>query len=193
MARPKEFSVEEALENAMQLFWTGGFHATSTREIEKQLHLGRQSIYNAFGDKEALYHASLDRYVATVLQDRLEVLRMADPGRREVVRFLAGIVEFLDGDQDRRGCYLYNAIAESAGRDPFILESAVSYTRSAGGLLQNAIQRGIHAGEISKGTNVMAVSRMLLATESGMSLMARSRVDRKDLVDIASAALQPLY
>jgi TetR/AcrR family transcriptional repressor of nem operon len=193
MARPKGFSVEEALENAMQLFWTGGFHATSTREIEKQLKLGRQSIYNAFGDKEALYHASLNRYATTVLRDRVAVLQVPESGRREVVRFLAGLVEFLDGDADRRGCFLINAVAECADRDPVVLESARSYTRTAGDLLQGAIQRGIRARDISSSINVGAVSRMLLATESGMSLAARTRADRKDLVDIASAALQPLY
>jgi TetR/AcrR family transcriptional regulator, transcriptional repressor for nem operon len=193
MARPRTFSTNDALESAMQLFWSGGYHATSTREIEKALGLGRQSIYNAFGDKESLYHASLDRYVETVLEDRTTILKQPEAGRREIVKFLAGLVEVMDADSSRRGCFLVNALAECGQTDDHVAELCRSHADSVNVLLKNAIDGGIASREIASGTNADAISKMLVALETGMSLAARRRAEREDLVDMASAALQPLY
>jgi TetR/AcrR family transcriptional regulator, transcriptional repressor for nem operon len=193
MARPRQFSTDDALESAMQLFWSGGYHATSTREIEKALGLGRQSIYNAFGDKESLYHTSLDRYAETVLEDRTIILKHPEAGRREIVKFLAHLVEALDADPARRGCFLVNALAEFGQADDHVAEFGRSHADSVKVLLKNAVDRSIASGEIASGTNSDAVSKMLVAMETGMSLAARRHAERKDLVDMASAALQPLY
>ncbi len=193
MARPRGFSVDVALESAMQLFWTGGYHATSTREIEKQLDLGRQSIYNAFGDKESLYHASLYRYSETVLTDRLSMLRQPEAGRREIVQYLAGLVEFLDNDPDRRGCFLVNATTECAGSDAVVFKIARGQASETVGLLTRAIKAGIRQDHIPTGTNAETMSKLLLAAATGMCVAARTRAERKELVDIASASLQSLY
>ena len=62
MVRPREFDRDAALDRAMQVFWAKGFAATSTEDLVAAMGIGRQSLYNAFGDKRRLYLESLEAY-----------------------------------------------------------------------------------------------------------------------------------
>jgi AcrR family transcriptional regulator len=64
MARPREFDLDEALERCLELFWARGFAGVSLSDLEEATGLGRQSLYAAFGNKEALFAAVLERYSA---------------------------------------------------------------------------------------------------------------------------------
>src|SRR5260370_8933136 len=63
MARPKEFKEGEALRKAVSLFCQQGFAATSTDELMRVMGIGRQSMYDTFGDKRALFLKALEMYV----------------------------------------------------------------------------------------------------------------------------------
>jgi len=63
MARPKEFDQEKALRKAIRLFSQQGFAATSTDDLMRVMEVGRQSMYDTFGDKRALFLKALELYV----------------------------------------------------------------------------------------------------------------------------------
>ena len=63
MARQKEFDQEKALRKAVRLFSQQGFAATSTDELMRVMNVGRQSMYDTFGDKRALFLRDLEMYV----------------------------------------------------------------------------------------------------------------------------------
>jgi TetR/AcrR family transcriptional regulator, transcriptional repressor for nem operon len=63
MARPKEFGQEKALRKAIRLFSQQGFAATSTDDLMRVMEVGRQSMYDTFGDKRALFLKALELYV----------------------------------------------------------------------------------------------------------------------------------
>ena len=55
MARTKEFDPGRALHRAISVFSQKGFAAASTEELMGAMQLGRQSMYDTFGDKRALF------------------------------------------------------------------------------------------------------------------------------------------
>ena len=63
MPRPKEFDRESALKGAVQVFCEGGFEGTSTEDLLRGMGISRQSMYDTFGDKRALYLEALRHYV----------------------------------------------------------------------------------------------------------------------------------
>ena len=63
MARPKEFDQERALQRAISIFSQKGFAATSTDDLMRAMDVGRQSMYDTFGDKRALFLKALEVYV----------------------------------------------------------------------------------------------------------------------------------
>ncbi|MEQ9507255.1 MAG: TetR/AcrR family transcriptional regulator [Hyphomonas sp.] len=62
MARPREFDRETALDAAIGVFREQGFEGASTSDLTRAMQIGRQSLYDTFGDKWALYQAALTRY-----------------------------------------------------------------------------------------------------------------------------------
>src|ERR1700747_851372 len=70
--RPRTFDMEAAIERAMDVFWSRGYHATALPDLLRATKLSRGSLYAAFGDKHSLFLRALDRYIADA-QTRMEV------------------------------------------------------------------------------------------------------------------------
>src|SRR5271155_839499 len=64
MGRPREFDTDAALEKAMRLFWTKSYEGTSVADLTEALGISRPSLYAAFGDKQSLFRAALERCAA---------------------------------------------------------------------------------------------------------------------------------
>src|SRR3954454_20321978 len=65
--RPRGFDTEAAVERAMNVFWSRGYHATALPDLLRATGLSRGSLYAAFGDKHSLFLRALDRYIADAL------------------------------------------------------------------------------------------------------------------------------
>ena len=116
MARPKEFDLERALHRAISAFSQKTFAATSTDELMRAMELGRQSMYDTFGDKRALFLKALEVYVS-------ENVRAIDVELRAPGSPLAAIRSALVHFSERKdlsstdGCMGINAICEFGMRD----------------------------------------------------------------------------
>src|ERR1700761_5248711 len=62
MARPREFDVDAALDGAIGVFGEHGFEGASAERLVNAMGIGRQSLYDTFGDKWRLYRAAVRRY-----------------------------------------------------------------------------------------------------------------------------------
>jgi TetR/AcrR family transcriptional regulator, transcriptional repressor for nem operon len=70
MGRPRELDRERALKGATGGFWANGYAPTSTEDPLAAMRIGRQSLYNAFGDKRTLYLEALECYQRATLSVR---------------------------------------------------------------------------------------------------------------------------
>ena len=50
MARPKEFDRDVALRRAITVFWKKGFARTSAEDLVAAMGIGKQSLYDTFGE-----------------------------------------------------------------------------------------------------------------------------------------------
>ena len=75
MARPKAFDKDVALDAALGAFREHGFEGTSAEMLVEAMKIGRQSLYDTFGDKWRLYQAALQRYCETEGHAHIAALR----------------------------------------------------------------------------------------------------------------------
>ena len=99
MVRPREFDRDEVLDRAMRVFWEKGYAATSTDDLLAAMNIGRQSLYNAFGDKRRLYLEALERYQANSTSGHLGRLNGAASPLAGIEALLLGLIH--DDDADR--------------------------------------------------------------------------------------------
>src|SRR6516162_11017690 len=117
MARPREFDETTALDAAIACFWHRGYKATSVRDLADSMGISGPSLYNAFGDKRALFVAALERYLDHSTRARIKRLEDVLPPKRAVRRFIEEIIERSLRDRERRGCFLINSALEVAPHD----------------------------------------------------------------------------
>ena len=116
MARLKTFDEERAVDRAVDCFWSRGYEATSVRDLGEAMGIGGASLYNAFGDKRALYARALDQYVEDSIADRIRSCEKLEP-RDAISAFFADILKRSLGDPQHKGCMMVNAALDVAPHD----------------------------------------------------------------------------
>jgi AcrR family transcriptional regulator len=114
VARPKEFDQEKALRKAISLFSQQGFAATSTDELMRVMNVGRQSMYDTFGDKRALFLKALEMYITDSVHSINVELERPGSALSAVQNALAAFAKRSDLSN---GCMGLNAISEFGQRD----------------------------------------------------------------------------
>src|SRR6202035_591078 len=104
--RPRSYDSDVALDCAAELFWAKGFTDTSLDDLSAAMGMGRPSIYNAFGDKEALFIRALERYRDTTGSSPLRAMETEDSIRDAIDAFFHQIVEYATADRSHLGCLL---------------------------------------------------------------------------------------
>src|SRR5580698_5260853 len=116
MVRPREFDREEALDRATRAFWAKGYASTSTEDLLTAMNIGRQSLYNAFGDKRKLYLEALERYQRESNAGHLERLKNSASPLGGIEALLLGLIAD-DDDIRALGCMGVNAVSEFGSAD----------------------------------------------------------------------------
>jgi TetR/AcrR family transcriptional regulator, copper-responsive repressor len=170
--RPRGFSVDDAVDGAMGLFWRNGYRGTTTREIEAAAGIAPSSLYRAFGSKEGVLAAAVERYLGLIRTALVDPLAEAPDGLDAVDRFLAGLGEWLRAD-GVRGCLVSRLMAEGLASDPVLGPPMGLYRADIRAAIAAALRRAAAAGEIPAGT-VAARTQVIVAAVLGMNLAAQS-------------------
>jgi TetR/AcrR family transcriptional repressor of nem operon len=188
MVRIKQFDKHAALDEAMQLFWERGYHATSIQDLVDRLGVNRQSLYDTFGGKDQLFLSALERYREIQSTPMRRLLEREGPAFEVLREFLHGFADnLLSGDF--KGCFMANTITELASHDPVVAQTCAANARQIEGALSGLLVRAQQAGEIPADSSPLQLGRFLMNTMNGLAVTAKATRDRKVLNDIVEVAL----
>jgi TetR/AcrR family transcriptional repressor of nem operon len=176
--RPREFDTDAAVDRAMGVFWSGGYHGTSLPDLLKATALSRGSLYAAFGDKHGLFLRALDRYIddaLTRLASEVDPRKSALAGVRKC---LAGYVDRTSGVAGKRGCLVVATAMELAAHDPEVEHRIRRFFRSMERRLTEALARAQASGELADGVDPRIAARLLVCLVEGMRVVAKTGSDR---------------
>lgn len=192
MARPREFDEEAALTAAIGCFWLRGFEATSVRDLADSMGITGASLYNAFGDKRALYRRAFDHYVAGSVGERIARLEAMERPRDAIAGFLDEIVERSLNDGERKGCLLVNSALERAPHDDDLREAVADVLRRIEAFFRRCVVAGQADGSVSRRHSADDLAGLLLGVLMGVRVLARARPERDLLVGLLRPALASL-
>ena len=189
MGRPREFDTDAALEKAMRLFWAKGYEGTSVGDLTETLGISRPSLYAAFGDKQSLFRAALERYAAGPAG--YVAVALGKPTAREVAaHLLRGAADLQASTQNPGGCLTVNgAIACGDQAEP--VRQALNAHRTAGvALLRGRFEQAKAQHDLPKDSDSAALARFLAAVVYGMAVLASGGASRKQLEQVIRTAMR---
>ncbi|MGY3483364.1 TetR/AcrR family transcriptional repressor of nem operon [Bradyrhizobium sp. USDA 4011] len=191
--RPRSFDMEAAVERAMDVFWSRGYHATALPDLLRATKLSRGSLYAAFGDKHSLFLRALDRYIADALT-RMDV--ELDPRKEPVAglrAYLAGYVERASGANGRRGCLLVATAMELAGHDAEVGRRVAGFFKTMEVRVAGVLSRAEAAGRLADGVEPASAARILVCFVWGLRVVAKTAQTRITWQATADALLDRFF
>ena len=173
MPRKKTFTIEFALDKAMELFWARGYQNTSMREIAEHLGLSRSSIYATFGDKHTLFVETLRRYGAECRAPGLNELAGAAAPRSALIRVFELAIGAGESRQ-RDHCLLINTAMQLTYSDPEVTQVIESAFLDMETSFRAAIEHAASRGEVAGGVDAVRTARSLLSLYLGLCVLIRS-------------------
>jgi TetR/AcrR family transcriptional regulator, transcriptional repressor for nem operon len=184
MSRPKEFDQEKALRCAVLLFSQQGIAATSTDELMRVMEIGRQSMYDTFGDKRGLFLKALEMYVTESVQSINAQLDKRGPALAAIRKTLIAFAE--RGDlSSTEGCMGLNAVSEFGQRDADVTRIVKVASQAQRQALMRVLIRAKKQGELGSDEDLEGMADFFDCTLAGIRMAAKAGKSRKALRNMA--------
>jgi AcrR family transcriptional regulator len=193
MARPRSFNEEDVLRAARDYFWDAGYEGTSTYDLMHVMGLGKGSIYKAFGNKHDLYMRVFSDYCRDLVSQAHQMLT-AETGSplRRLEAYLVSLAHLFGSESPRRGCFLTNATADLAGKDPAVAEESKRAFDGIAAELASAVRAAQAAGEVGPEADAPEWGYLMLSVIRGIDSLARAGIEEPILTRTALTALRTL-
>jgi AcrR family transcriptional regulator len=190
MGRTRAFDTDEALDQAMLVFWRLGYERATLVELTKAMGINRPSLYAAFGNKQELFRKVLERYGGG--PDAYEQRALSLPTAREVAFAL------LRGGADRQtrrdkphGCLAVLG-TRTNGADSSPVGKMLIEARLAGEAEVRArFERARTEGDLPTDADPAALAEYIRIVIYGMTVRAASGATRAELeraIEVAMGA-----
>ncbi|WP_186223133.1 TetR/AcrR family transcriptional regulator [Burkholderia gladioli] len=191
LGRPREFELDDAARDAMNVFWDRGYEGASLPDLIAGTGLSRGSLYKAFGDKKGLLLAALDLYMADGLKATADIL--AQPGAvKDAIRdSLLRYASLSVGAAGRRGCLVVAMTTEMAAHDAEVAERSGRMFRRLQQLYAGAIVRGQASGEIAE-RDEQVLARFLVCQIEGMRVLGKTGMHEADMLALIDSTMRIL-
>jgi TetR/AcrR family transcriptional regulator, transcriptional repressor for nem operon len=190
--RPREFDMDQALDQAIRVFCEQGYSATSIGDLIDAMGLASGSIYKAFHDKRSVFLAALDRHVLLRKEQIAAAARSSKPARERLRDVLAFFVESSKGAEGRRGCLIVGSAVELAIADREVAARVTASLSKNEAFLADLIREGQADGSISSQVDPEQTARVMVCLTQGLRVVGKSGRAPQDTaaaVDIAMKLL----
>ncbi len=191
MARPKEFDRDTALSSAMGVFWRRGYEAASTDELLSAMRIGRQSMYDTFGDKHKLFVDSLRCYHET---NGGALGRFAVDGMTPIQVIGRFLGHFADQTVEERqyGCMGINATTTFGQSSPDVTALARRTAETSEAIIERQVRAAQEQGELAATIDPRQAAEFLYATLQGLTVRAQAGASDDELRRAADFAMRAL-
>jgi TetR/AcrR family transcriptional repressor of nem operon len=181
MARTKEFDETKVLHDILMLFWEKGYHQSSLDDILRAGGISRQSMYDTYGDKKALFLKVLELYrkeTKQIIEDKInELLEKGEP----CVNILRDMIFYHDG----KGCLAINSMVEFKASDKNVRKEIDALLLFSKEMIHKLVVHGQANGEITDKIPCEHITEALMNARTGFQVGQNYKLPSADLKNIA--------
>ena len=184
--RPRSFDELEAVDKAIQVFWSKGYDGVTIDDLVAGMGVGRPSLYAVFGDKRTLFLRALKAYAEKKGARAAKALLSPQAVRASIASFLRHAVESSTQEDYPVGCLLLCVapLVDDAEVRQFLHKAAAGAVAMA----ERRFRDAISAGEIPPDFPVAARASQLIDLVRGLTMRATMGTARKTLLRDAEEA-----
>ena len=187
VGRPREFDEDAVLRSAMRAFWEKGYEATSLSDLCRCTGLHKGSLYQAFGDKHALFMRALSQYEEEQFQDVASVAFESDSPLANIRAVVGKITDRVDADC---GCMVINSMVELAPHDAevqqFVRDSGMRRRR----VMADMIGKAQAAGEIRPELDPDKLAMQLMVTIAGAAATVKGILEGDEILAVLDSVIE---
>ncbi|MBD2783815.1 TetR/AcrR family transcriptional regulator [Xenorhabdus sp. DI] len=178
MGRPRSFDRDEAINQAMMLFWEHGYESTSLSQLKAGMGgITAPSFYAAFGSKEALFREVVTRYVDTYGSNVTASLWDTTLPPKEAIELALRRSAKMQTERSHpQGCLLVLSASAGSTEHKHIQKLLADVRRQTREGFLFCIQRAINNGELTGESDPTVIAAMLDSFLLGFSTLARDGI-----------------
>ncbi len=116
--RPRKFDTDNVLDKVIDVFWELGYEASDTETLSRRTGLTKPSLYNAFGSKEDLFVAAINRYRQTRSKASFDALTRASTPSEGIRDYFLNLAQNVAGQDHPSGCLILSVAMPLCDRLP---------------------------------------------------------------------------
>lgn len=175
----------------MEAFCRHGYEATSLQDLLAAMGLSKSSLYQSFGDKQALYAACLERYCSDFMARLHHAVATSGTAFGAIERVLIAVADEA-ADLEPRGCLLHNSINEFGRRDDDIAHSIRDRLNHLRDRMAAVVRQAQAEHSIDPARSPEDLADFLIAGISGLRSMVKAGMDVERTRRIAAHLLAGL-
>lgn len=181
MVGVRQFDEDEVIATALDVFWRKGLHDATMQDIAAATGVQRGSLYNAYGDKEAIFLRAFDQYAEQFLEAAGSALAQGDTAAGLKNFFDMIIVNMTDGSPPR-GCLTTRTALDAAISSTHVRQRVHAVLAQ----LERLVGKAIGTTSNRSAADANRLARVIVTFTRGLAVMERAGHSRKQLRDLAT-------
>ncbi len=188
MAGARQFDEQEVIGIALDVFWRKGLHDATMQDLAAATGVQRGSLYNAYGDKEAIFLRAFDQYAGRFLETAGNALAQGDPAAK-LRNFLDVIIVNMTSGSPPRGCLTTRTALDAAISSTAVRRRVQDLLSQLEQLISKAITS---APDTPIAIDADRLARVVVTFTRGLAVMERAGYSRKQLKQAAATFVDAL-
>ncbi|NIA71382.1 TetR/AcrR family transcriptional regulator [Pelagibius litoralis] len=183
VGRPKTFDRDQALLQAIGVFWKQGYEGASMKLLTDAMGINSPSLYAEFGDKHGLYLEAINRYANEDACAPLVALETESDIRKAVRAFFEAAIDYsTHHGSGAKGCFLASCVATSAGHIDGTAELLREAIKATDDRIAARFELEASQGTLPVDFPCRARAKLLFDLRQGLVFRARAGFTERELI-----------
>ncbi|AZC19164.1 TetR/AcrR family transcriptional regulator [Pseudomonas sp. CMR5c] len=187
--RPREFDRNQALRQALELFWARGFETTSMADLVAALGIASARIYAAFGSKEALFREAIELYESHEGGFADRALAEEPSARAAIARLLDEAVQLYTRPGQPLGCMVVSSAVNCSSDNDGVRQWLAEHRRARTASIVQRLQAAVQSGELAGHGDATSLGDYYSTVLHGLSVQARDGASAEQLRKVVALAM----